>query len=59
MNKKVYYIGDFNNGKRDGSGSLIGFIGNFDYSIYDGEWRNNKKHGQGKYFFNNQNNKKE
>ena len=45
------YEGDWSNGKREGSGSIIfgkPYFGNlFGYASYNGEWKNDKPHGIG------------
>ena len=44
-----YYIGEFNNGTRNGQGTFVWSDGD----KYIGEWKNQKKTGQGKYLWAN------
>ena len=44
-----YYIGEFNNGARNGQGTFVWSDG----EKYIGEWKNEKKTGQGKYLWAN------
>ena len=44
------YFGQFSNGLRHGNATLRDAAGNV---LYEGRWKNNKKHGKGKFYYHN------